>query len=212
MSGLDLSHRQRSAWLPRLQLAKPGPQVQLLGCAQRPEIARALFRSLMKPMRCLAEGGVNGVAFISSPLLPAARHGTKFDGLAHLSDIYLTVAVGIAQLSIDIAATGPIPPDSHNLWPALMSGAPSPRPEVVHLPLSAGNMYGINTSDCGRGCGTPTSTGCHGCAPSIRQGDWKLLVGWPGDDQLVALPPDNESIVPCECKRVGRDGCSRLNS
>ena len=108
--GLDLSHRQRSAWLPRLQLAKPGPQVQLLGCAQSPEIARALFRSLMKPMRCLAEGGVNGVAFISSPLLPAARHGTKFDGLAHLSDIYLTVAVGIAQLSIDIAATGPIPP------------------------------------------------------------------------------------------------------
>ena len=181
----------------------------------------------MKPMCCLAEGGVNGVAFISSPLLPAARQGTKFDGLAHLSDIYLTVAVGIAQLSIDVAATGPIPPgvqaaglsssadpsrltrggracsDSHNLWPALMSGAPSPRPEVVHLPLSAGNMYGVNTSDCGRGCGTPTSKGCHGCAPSIRQGDWKLLVGWPGDDQLVALPPDNESVVPCECTRLG---------
>jgi hypothetical protein len=69
-------------------------------------------------------------------LFRAARHGTQFIGLAHLADIYLTVAVGIAGLSIDVSTTGPIPPDSHNLWPALMSGGPSPRTEVVHLPLS----------------------------------------------------------------------------
>ena len=54
---------------------------------------------------------MNGVAFISSPLIPVSQHGTQFTGLAHLADIYLTVAVGIAGLSIDISATGPIPPD-----------------------------------------------------------------------------------------------------
>ena len=77
----------------------------------------------------------------------------------------------------------------YNLWPALMSGAPSPRPEVVHLPLSQGNPYGVNTSYCRKGPG-------HGCSPSIRKGPWKLLVGWPGEDQLVNLPPDNASFVP----------------
>ena len=78
---------------------------------------------------------------------------------------------------------------------ALMSGGPSPRPEVVHLPLSNGH-YGVNTSDCGPGCGHQGDTGCHGCAPSIRLGAWKLLVGWPGEDQLVTLPPETESEVP----------------
>ncbi len=135
------------------------------------------------------EGGVNGIAFISSPLLPADRRGTKFQGLAHLADIYLTVAVGIADLSIDVSTTGPIPPDSFNLWPALASGSPSPRPEVVHLPLSEGNPYGVNTSWCPKG---PS----HGCSPSIRQGKWKLIVGWPGSDFLVKLPPENASDVP----------------
>ena len=71
-------------------------------------------------------------ANLGSDSQTAARRGTKFKGLAHLSDIYLTVAVGIAQLSVDIASTGPIPPDSHNLWPALMGGTASPRSEVIH--------------------------------------------------------------------------------
>lgn len=129
------------------------------------------------------------MAFISSPLLPLARRGTQFNGLAHLADIYLTVAVGIAKLSIDVSKTGPIPPDSFNLWPALMGGSPSPRPEVVHLPLSEGNPYGVNTTMCRKAPG-------HGCAPSIRKGQWKLIVGWPGEDQLVKLPPENDSFVP----------------
>lgn len=52
------------------------------------------------------EGGVRGVAFVSSPLIPKARHGTQFDGLAHVSDWYRTVVEGIGnEVSSHVAPT-----------------------------------------------------------------------------------------------------------
>jgi len=111
--------------------------------------------------------------------------GTAFTGLAHLADLYSTIIVGIAGLTMP-ADTGPIPPDSHNLWDALTSGADSPRSEVVHLPLS--NQY-ANTTVC-------KTDKDHGCAPSIRVGRYKLLMSWPGGDDLWSLPPPGHRDIP----------------
>ena len=137
------------------------------------------------------EGGVRGLAFVSSPLIPEGRRGTTFDGIMHLADIYSTVVEGIAGGAIP-EDTGPIQPDSFNLWPAILGEVgESPRDTVVHLPLSTKD---VNTSYCQDGPG-------HGCAPSVRYKRWKLLLSWPGDDELVPLPPPLSKPVP-----YGQDG------
>ena len=77
------------------------------------------------------DGGVRVVAFVSGGLLPPARRGTAFAGLAHSSDWYATFVVGVAGGTLP-AHTGVVPPDSVDLWPALLHGTPSPRRSVVH--------------------------------------------------------------------------------
>jgi len=77
------------------------------------------------------EGGVRVVAWLASPLLPAAVRGTQFSGMAHSSDWYVTLVEGLAGGSV--ASTGPRASDGLNLWPAMVSGGPSPRREVVHM-------------------------------------------------------------------------------
>lgn len=42
------------------------------------------------------EGGVRVEAFVNSPLIPAARRGTTYNGMVHSSDWYVTIAAGIA--------------------------------------------------------------------------------------------------------------------
>ena len=54
------------------------------------------------------------VAFISGGLIPPARQGTVFTGLAHSADWYSTMVAGVAGGTIP-AQTGPMPPDSVNL-------------------------------------------------------------------------------------------------
>jgi hypothetical protein len=44
----------------------------------------------------------------------------------------MTLVEGLAGGHVDRLNSGPRPPDGFNLWPALMSGGPSPRTEVVH--------------------------------------------------------------------------------
>merc|ERR1711963_1150251 len=107
------------------------------------------------------EGGVRGVAAISSKIFDPKLHGTKFDGLAHITDWYVTIVEGIAGLKMP-TNTGPVPPDGVNLWPAITAGSASPRTEVLHMPLS--NQY-VNTTL--RPGDRPCKTG-HGCAPSMR--------------------------------------------
>merc|ERR1719247_3606878 len=79
----------------------------------------------------LWEGGVRTEAFLWSPLLPAARRGTKWDGIMHISDWWATY-LGAAGATPP-ADTGPRAPDAKNLWPAILSGGQSPRTEVVHM-------------------------------------------------------------------------------
>lgn len=137
------------------------------------------------------EGGVRGLAFVSSPLIPEGRRGQQLEGLMHLADIYATVVEGIAEGVIP-EDTGPIKPDSFNLWPAILGEVDeSPRDTVVHLPLSTKD---VNTSYCPKGPG-------HGCAPSLRYKRWKLLLSWPGKDDLVPLPPPLSKPIP-----YGQDG------
>ena len=51
-------------------------------------------------------------------------------GLAHLTDWYVTIAEGLAGVNAS-DGHGPVPPDGHNLWPALTGVVPaSPRTEV----------------------------------------------------------------------------------
>eukprot|EP00040_Diaphanoeca_grandis_P004497 m.29078 g.29078 ORF g.29078 m.29078 type:complete len:692 (+) comp16037_c0_seq1:36-2111(+) len=74
------------------------------------------------------QGGVRGNSFVSGGLVPAARRGTRWSGMAHAADWYTTIA---AMASADTTNSGPLPPDGVNLFEAIMTNATSPRTEVV---------------------------------------------------------------------------------
>eukprot|EP01051_Picozoa_sp_SAG22_P017980 SAG22_NODE_2906_length_2113_cov_5.399206_2_plen_298_part_00 len=107
------------------------------------------------------DGGVRVVAFISGGLLPPARRGATFAGLAHSSDWYATFVVGVAGGTLP-AHTGGVPPDSVNLWPALLHGTPSPRQSVIHQVENAHFSEGT---------------------VAVQLGDLKFMQGTIGDDR-----------------------------
>lgn len=76
-------------------------------------------------------GGTRGVALVSSPLLPTDRRGVRWSGMSHGTDLYVTLARLAGVPDAALAASGPLPPDGVDLWPALVSDAPSPRTELV---------------------------------------------------------------------------------
>ena len=71
---------------------------------------------------------------MSGGLIPPPRRGRQFDGILHVADWYYTLVKGIAGLPVP-EDTGPIPPDSFDMWPAILGGGTSPRTEVVTMPL-----------------------------------------------------------------------------
>jgi arylsulfatase B len=120
------------------------------------------------------QGGVRGVAFVTSPrrdLLPAARANKTWGGLASQTDLYRTLAAlaGVPEETVSSPSSGPVPPDSLDLWGALASGGASPRLELVH---------NINGKFAG----------------AIRVGAFKLLVGDPNEAgrgrSYWRLPPE----------------------
>ena len=137
------------------------------------------------------EGGVRGVAFVSGGLIPARRRGEKFEGMMHEADWYFTLAKGLAGLSVP-ADTGPVPPDSLDMWPSIVSGSKSPRNEVVTLPLS---NPAVNVSAGPSGVsGAPCPAG-KGCATSFRQGSWKIIIGDAGPAGMCNLAPPSPTAV-----------------
>ena len=98
---------------------------------------------------------MRGLGLVSSPLLPASRRGTTYSGLLHQTDAYVTFAKLSGLTAADLARSGPVAVDGMDIWPALTTGAASPRTELVH------NIFGANPG-------------------AIRVGRWKLLVGDPG--------------------------------
>jgi len=126
------------------------------------------------------EGGVRVMGFVSGPLIPPARRGTRWSGMAASADWYKTIVEGIAGGTVP-ASTGYRPPDSLNLWPAIVAGEEGPREEVVH---QVQNPYI---------CDITQNKG--GCCSSMRMGEMKLIIGGPGDSRTVALPSLSESPV-----------------
>ena len=127
------------------------------------------------------DGGLRVEAFLSGGALPANLAGTSWDGLAHASDIYLTLTEGYAGVAVDPAKTGgPAPLDGFNLWPAILSGGASPRTEIIHQ---------VNNSFFDEG------------ASALRVGDMKLIRGIIGDNRTLAFPPPGDAPVP-----LGRTG------
>ena len=119
------------------------------------------------------EGGVRVMSFVSGPMIPAARQGTRWSGMAASADWYRTITEGIAGGTVP-DNTGYRPPDALNLWPAIMGGGASPRTEVVH---QVENQYI---------CDVTQPNG--GCVSSIRMGEMKLIIGGPGDSRTVEKP------------------------
>ncbi|XP_072047294.1 arylsulfatase B-like [Amphiura filiformis] len=76
----------------------------------------------------LWEGGIKGVGFVHSPLLPIHVSGTVHKGLMHVSDWFPTLVEGVAGG----VAKGPLVLDGRNMWPSISQGQSSPRREILH--------------------------------------------------------------------------------
>lgn len=136
------------------------------------------------------DGGLKGVAFVSGGAVPSPVRGTLFDGLAHVSDWYATIAAfGGVQLPDD---TGAAPLDSINLWEAISSGGSSPRTEVLHMP----EHDGITTPACTGPAHGSSPAAYKGCSPALRVGRYKLVVGWPGFDKVCTDAPPSPTPLP----------------
>ena len=139
------------------------------------------------PTTKMWEGGLRVRSFLTGSLVPAARRGTVWDGMAHSSDWYLTFVEGVAGNNQPlppsaIAATGPRAPDGFNLWPALTSGGASPRSEVIHqVTNNYSEIMNLTTPAC------------------IQVGKYKLILGRPSTpqaDAVVPFPEPSVSSVP----------------
>lgn len=128
------------------------------------------------------EGGTRVVAFISGPLIPTSRRGSKYSGMVHSTDWRPTFA-SLAQIEPD--NSGPYPLDGHDVWDAIMSDGPSPRNEVVHQVL----YKNIVNQSCSPLNIILKSGHLTHCGAAIRIGQWKLMLGYPGwPDKVFPLP------------------------
>ena len=148
------------------------------------------------------EGGVRTEAFIWSPLLPAARRGTVFDGIFHVCDwqephpravscacnsvvdrecvVPFRWATYAATAGVAIPTdTGPRPPDSINQWPALLDSAAAPaRTEVIHMVHNEKYYPG----NCSISCFSSRN-----CPAGLRVHEMKLFLGYVGDHRIKPL-------------------------
>lgn len=143
----------------------------------------------------LWEGGVRSRSFVyaaSPSLIPKARRGTTWSGLAHVSDVLPTLA-GLAGAKVAPAnrtkvsfstvngagqAVDGVVTDGFDLWGAITEGLPSPRTELLHQPL---NMYW--DKECQEA--DTSNPFVPSCGASITVWPLKLYIGFPGDDRVV---------------------------
>ena len=76
------------------------------------------------------EGGINVVGMLKWPAALGGRAGAVYDGLLHAVDLYATLAT-LGGASADDTGVGRVPVDGIDVWQALLTGAPSPRQELL---------------------------------------------------------------------------------
>ena len=124
------------------------------------------------------EGGVHGISFVVSPAIPPGLHGTSVHGLSAAVDWAPTLLdlVGGASLQHGMGAI-----DGVSMVAMLCGGSESNRTEIPH---SVPKVNGTGV---------------------LRQGDYKLIAGFPGDGQKTGctggcwcpLPDAKTGIQTC---------------
>lgn len=113
----------------------------------------------------LWEGGIRTVGFVNSPLIQKPQRIHR--GLMHVSDWFPTLAY-LAGASVE-----GLPLDGINQWTSISKGTPSLRKEILHN-IDIFDSFG----------GTPDGYS-HCRQAALRRGDWKLLLGCPGNGDWV---------------------------
>ncbi|XP_072048149.1 arylsulfatase B-like isoform X2 [Amphiura filiformis] len=138
----------------------------------------------------LWEGGVRGIGFVNSPLIPPHSRGRVSHELMHVTDWFPTFVQGLAGGSLN----GTKPLDGFNVWDTISDKKPSARTEILH------NIDPMITTDIpfteeipaefrhNEEFFTPTTNA------AIRVGDWKLITHEPKKGDWRA-PPELESTL-----------------
>jgi len=131
--------------------------------------------------------------------MPEHRRGATWSGLSHVSDIFATMA-RLAGADVSLSNLGAAPysaqgglgarvdslsTDGYDLWPALMSGSDSPRKELLHQPLN--QFWNVTCGD-----GDISNPFQPSCGSAITVWPYKVVMGFPGDARVVALPDLHE--------------------
>lgn len=122
------------------------------------------------------EGGLRGVGFVHSELLPTSVRGTINKQLIHVSDWLPTLVEGLVGHPLNDTRL-----DGFDLWSTINSFDPSPRKELLHnIDPWPHQPEDFNTN----------------MTAAIRVGDWKLLTGTPGAKNGQWIAPPNSGITP----------------
>ncbi|XP_072023683.1 arylsulfatase B-like [Amphiura filiformis] len=133
----------------------------------------------------LWEGGVRGIGFVNSPLIPPHSRGRVSHELMHVTDWFPTFVQGLAGGSLN----GTKPLDGFNLWETIRDKKPSARTEILHNidPMITTNEITAEFRH-NEEFFTPNTNA------AIRVGDWKLITheSKKGDWRV---PPELESTL-----------------
>ena len=135
------------------------------------------------------EGGVRSQTFLH--WTGFANKGSVYSGMAHVTDWGVTLLASLGHTPM-VADLEP-PVDGINLWPALLSGASSPRTEML--------LSMRDADECGGKSGVQTCT--HRGELAYRKGPFKLIYGHTslrgngGDDCLWT--GNNASTAKINC-------------
>jgi hypothetical protein len=160
------------------------------------------------------EGGVRGVAFFISPLIPPALRGSNVSGLSHACDWAPTL---LQIAGVPVSALGTI--DGVSLLPMILGGR-AVRTEIPHVVSKVNGTGVLRVGDYKLVAGFPgesTKSGCHGgcwcpvpdpetgiqtCIPPLRSADGELR----SSEVEAALKPPSASCAAA----MNATGCGRV--